>query len=148
MREGQKMTSTLLARGSVMVDEELQSSAAEALEAAGDEKIVDLVFTTSTGRQVALDPAVVDLVHHLLARVAQGGELTVHTLPEILTTSAAADMLGVSRPTLMKLIRDGRLEAIKVGTHHRLRLGDVVALRASREGARREAIEELLDLDD
>ncbi|MDX2377311.1 helix-turn-helix domain-containing protein [Microbacterium sp. LRZ72] len=142
------MTSTLLTRGTVLVDEALQESATEAVEAAADEKIVRLTLTTSTGREVSLAPAVVDLVAHVLQRVAQGGELTMHTVPEILTTSAAADFLGVSRPTLMKLIRNGELEPIMVGTHHRLRLEDVAALRAEREKARRMAVAELLELED
>ena len=140
------MTSTLLTRGNLIVDEALQSSATEAINAAGDEKIVELTFTTTTGRKVSLDPVVVNLVRHVLSRVAQGGEFTVQTMPEMLTTSAAAGLLGVSRPTVMKLIRSGELEPVMARTHHRLRLKDVAALRSKREAARRAAVTELLDL--
>lgn len=140
------MASRLLSRGTVIIDEAVQSSATEALKAAGDEMIVDLTFTTSTGRKASLDPAVVDLLRQVLGRVAQGGEVTVQTVPEILTTSAAADLLGVSRPTVMKFIQSGKLEPIMVGTHHRLRHADVETLRAKREINRRAAVAELLEL--
>lgn len=143
------MTATqLLTRGTLLVDDELRARATEAVAAAGDEKITELWFSTPTGTEFRLDPAVVDLVGHLLGRIAQGGELSVTTLPEMLSTSTAAEILGVSRPTVMKLIRNGELEPIMVGSHHRLRLGDVTALRDQRERARRRVLDELLELDD
>jgi len=140
------MTSTLLTRGSLIIDEELRNDASEAVKAAGDEKFVELTLTTSTGRQVVLESAVVDLVSRVLGRVAQGGQLTIQTVPEMLTTSAAADLLGVSRPTIMKLIRRGELTPVMAGTHHRLRLQDVAAVRKLRELDRSAAVEELLNL--
>lgn len=142
------MTSTLVGRGTLVVDEELQSSATKVMKAAGDEEIIGLTFTTTTGRQFPLDPVVVDFVGRVLSRVAQGGNVSVRTLPETLTTSAAADLLGVSRPTVMKFIRNGELDSDMAGTHHRLRLNNVVELREKRESARRAAIAELLELDE
>lgn len=140
------MTSTLLTRGSLIVDEELRDEASQAVRAAGDEKLVGLTLTTSTGRQVVLESATVELVSSVLRRVALGGQLTIQTVPELLTTSAAADLLGVSRPTVMKLIRRGELSSVMAGTHHRLRFQDVAAVRKLRESDRSEAIEELLTL--
>ncbi|WP_067194923.1 helix-turn-helix domain-containing protein [Microbacterium sp. XT11] len=142
------MTATLLARGSLIVDRELQSSAIAAVDAAGDERITALSLTTETGRTVSLSPAVADLISHVLHRVAQGGEVTVQTVPELLTTSAAADFLGISRPTLMKLIKAGELKPVMAGTHHRLRHAEVAELREKRENSRREAIQDLLEVDE
>lgn len=39
---------------------------------------------------------------------------------DLYTTTEAASMLGISRPTLMKLLESGELESEKVGTHHRI----------------------------
>lgn len=142
------MSSTLLTRGTLLVDDALKDRAVEAVQAARDEQIVELTFTTSTGRTVTVDPAIIDLFSHMLTRVALGGELTVHTVPELLSTITAAEMLGVSRPTLMKFIRSGELEAVMAGSHHRVRSADISALREKREIARRAMADDLLALGD
>ncbi|WP_270365747.1 helix-turn-helix domain-containing protein [Microbacterium algeriense] len=142
------MSSTLLTRGTVLVDDALKERAAEAVHAVADEQIAELTFTTTTGRQVTFDPAIVDLFAHVLNRVALGGELTVQTVPDLLSTITAAELLGVSRPTLMKMIRNGELEPVMAGTHHRLRSKDITALREKREIERRAIAEELLGMGD
>lgn len=47
----------------------------------------------------------------------------------------AAAVLGVSRPTVVRLVEAGKLPARMVGTHRRLRLGDVLTYRERRHGA-------------
>lgn len=49
---------------------------------------------------------------------------------ELLTTQEAADLLGVSRPTLIRLLDDGRIPYVRPNRHRRMRLADVVAHRA------------------
>ncbi len=49
-----------------------------------------------------------------------------------LTSQQAADLLGVSRSTVKRLIDKNELAAERVGTCHRLRLDDVLAYRADR----------------
>lgn len=131
----------------MLIDENLQANARALVESTGDEAIASMSITTGTGSVIAIDPAIADLLGWVVRGVARGGAVTVLTAPELLTTTAAADLLGVSRPTLMKLIRDGEIEPVMAGSHHRLRHSEVRALRDRREAARREAIEELLDLE-
>jgi excisionase family DNA binding protein len=71
----------------------------------------------------------------------------LESMPELLTTSNAADVLGVSRPTLVKLITDGKLPVVMRGTHRRVRWSDLSAFRQAREAARSDAIDELLEAD-
>jgi excisionase family DNA binding protein len=142
------MGSAVLTRGTLVVNETVRARAIEVVEEAGDERMLDLFLGTATGRTLPLSPELAQFVDHMLRRVAQGGTVSVVSLPEILTTSAAADVLGISRPTLMKLIRDGKLPAEKAGTHHRLRLADVEALRVERENERHSTFEQMRALDD
>lgn len=80
--------------------------------------------------------------------VAAGGTVTIGSMPEELTTTSAADLLGISRPTLMKLVRDGQLAAHKVGTHTRLNTADVLAHRDGLRERRRAALQDLRDFED
>jgi excisionase family DNA binding protein len=79
----------------------------------------------------------------LLRALGQEAVVNVETLPAVLTTGQAADLLGVSRPTVVSLINAGKLPATLVGTHRRLRLSDVLAHRERQAAARREALRDL-----
>ncbi|MBC2586920.1 helix-turn-helix domain-containing protein [Rhodococcus aetherivorans] len=80
--------------------------------------------------------------------VAAGGVVTVGSMPEELTTTAAAELLGISRPTLMKLVRERQLAAHKVGTHTRLHTCDVLAYREQLRQRQRQALQELRDFEE
>ncbi len=85
------------------------------------------------------------LLQNVLQAVASGATVTVVTTPDVVTTSTAAAMLGISRPTLMKMIREGQIEAHKVGTHTRLRAQDVLEARRARRERERAAFAALLE---
>ncbi|MFT4189549.1 MAG: helix-turn-helix domain-containing protein [Aeromicrobium sp.] len=89
-----------------------------------------------------------DVISRVLEVMAQGGTVVIGSLPDELTTTAAAEQLGVSRPTLMRMIRDGEITAHKVGTHHRLRTPDVLAFKRKRLERQRQAFEDLRALED
>ncbi len=99
-------------------------------------------------RTATLPPEVGRILQQVLDAVASGGTVTVGMVPNEVTTSTAAGILGVSRPTLMKMIRDGEIAAHKVGTHHRLKSEDVYAARRARRARERAAFMALLEEDD
>jgi excisionase family DNA binding protein len=88
------------------------------------------------------------LLREVIQTIAEGGSVTIKTLPNELSTTVAADELGVSRPTLMRMIRDGEIHAHKVGTHTRLKRADVEKFRRARLARQRAAFEELRQLED
>jgi len=85
-------------------------------------------------------------VSHVINTVAQGATIQVRTMPEELSTTVVADHLGISRPTLMKMIREGVLPAHMVGSHHRLKWSDVEDFEARRAVDRPEAARRLREL--
>ncbi|AMS05928.1 MAG: helix-turn-helix domain-containing protein [Acidipropionibacterium acidipropionici] len=98
------------------------------------------VFNVRMGRSdiVEVPAELGQLIMNMLDSIAEGGSLTVTSMPAELTTSMAAHLLGVSRTTLMKRIDRGEIPARKVGTHHRLATADVMRARDER---RRQAME-------
>ena len=95
-----------------------------------------------------LPPELSKIIGQAIRTLAVNGSVTVGTMPDELTSNTAADFLGVSRPTLLKLAKSGKVESFKVGTHTRFKRDDIVAFKAKREEARREAMKELLDMRD
>ena len=65
---------------------------------------------------------------------SQGLAITVAPHQIVLSTSEAAGLLGVSRPTLVRLLESGEIPFDKPGRHRRVRLADLLAYqqRASR----------------
>ncbi|MEI2784603.1 MAG: helix-turn-helix domain-containing protein [Candidatus Nanopelagicales bacterium] len=54
----------------------------------------------------------------------------------LLTSTEAAAMLGMSRPTLMKLVEADAIEHVRVGTHRRIPLRSIVKYQRERQSER------------
>ncbi|MGH3562914.1 MAG: helix-turn-helix domain-containing protein [Mycobacterium sp.] len=100
------------------------------------------------GRRVAIPTALAGLMREVIDGVSRGATMTIHSMPRELTTTTAAKMLGISRPTLMKLIAEKKLPAHKVGSHTRLSASDVLAFRKTQREGQRRAFDELRKLDE
>ena len=66
-------------------------------------------------------------------------------MKEAFTTTEAASFLGVSRPTLMKMIAAGDIEHVMVGSHHRIPAEPLVAFERARRARRAKAAEALAE---
>lgn len=74
--------------------------------------------------------------------------MTVAPQHTTLTTQQAADLLGVSRPTLIRLLEAGEISYTTPGRHRRLRLSDVLDYRDRVRHERDRRLDELADLSD
>jgi excisionase family DNA binding protein len=101
------------------------------------EQAVDSVNVT-----LALPRKIAEKVLALLDAERTTGAVVVPT-KELFTTTEAATMLGLSRPTLMKLIASGEIAHVKVGTHHRVPAQAVLEFQRARRARREKAAEAL-----
>jgi excisionase family DNA binding protein len=80
-----------------------------------------------------------DAVHYL----AQGTDVTILPMHAAVTTQRAAEILGVSRPHLIKLLERGDIEYHKVGKHRRIRVLDLLVYKDQRDSRRRQVIDQI-----
>ncbi|MFE5705221.1 helix-turn-helix domain-containing protein [Rhodococcus koreensis] len=93
-------------------------------------------------------PELARILTAVVAVVAAGGTVTIGSVPSEVTTTTAAQMLDISRPTLMKLIGEGEIPAHKVGTHTRLKSSDVIAYQERLRATQRAAFDDLRAFED
>lgn len=84
----------------------------------------------SAGVRHDLPEALVQPLLVIAEALNQGKAVSVAPHHQMLTTQDAADFLGVSRPTLVKLLEDGEIPFTKLKRHRRVKLSDVVAYQA------------------
>lgn len=105
-----------------------------------------LMLSGENGDQVQLAPAISDLIVNLLGHVASGNMVTLVPTGAMLTTQQAADILNVSRPFLSKLLKEGQIPHVPVGSHRRVMFEDLMTFKEQRDSTRKAALDELADL--
>lgn len=137
-------TTTQLARTRVMTTDREVAQARDAL--AHLEGPHGVLVVEQSGRPAtSLPPELGRVLQQVLDAMARGGTITISSVPEALTPAAAASLLGVSRPTVMKMIKEGTLSSHRVGSHHRLRSDDVLAELRARRARERAAFAAMLE---
>ncbi len=96
-----------------------------------------------TDEDITLPAPAVRLLVELLSELAEGNAVTLVPIHTELSTQQAADLIGVSRPFLVKLMEEGKLPFRKVGTHRRILFKDLMAYKRQIDKKRLEMLDEL-----
>jgi excisionase family DNA binding protein len=100
------------------------------------------------GERLVLPPEVFEVLRDVVDAMARGQAVTIAPVHQRLTTQEAADLLGVSRPTLVKLLEAGKIPFEQPGRHRRVRLADVIAYRERASLERRGALDRMVEIAD
>lgn len=98
------------------------------------------------GEAIELPESLFNLLRQVVHNMAQGKAVTLVPSSRMLTTQQAADILNVSRPFLVKLLEAGELPFVKVGSHRRIRLDELITYKRLRDSQRRQGLARLTQL--
>jgi excisionase family DNA binding protein len=79
------------------------------------------------GEHLELPSEVFEILREVVEALSEGLAITIAPHQMVLSTSEAADILGVSRPTLVRLLESGKIPSEQPARHRRVRLADVLA---------------------
>jgi excisionase family DNA binding protein len=85
---------------------------------------------------IKLPVSAVRLLIRILEELARGNAVAVIPVHPELTTREAAEILHISRPSLIQLLNEGQICYRRVGTHRRIQVESLIRYKQDAEAAR------------
>lgn len=99
------------------------------------------ILVGAAGEHITLPHEVYEVLRDSVLAMARGQAVTIAPHDAILTTQAAAEFIGVSRPTLVRLLEAGRIPFTQPGRHRRVALADLIEYQDTIRTTRREVLD-------
>jgi excisionase family DNA binding protein len=84
-----------------------------------------------------------ELLRDVVGALSQGMAISIAPHNTMLTTQEAADLLNISRPTLVRLLTDGEIPHTMRGRHRRVLLRDILDYSERTRTERRRALDQM-----
>ena len=101
-------------------------------------------LVAANGERLDVPDAMFDVLRQVADALASGMGVSVAPLGARLTTQEAADYLGISRPTLVRILERGEIPMDKPGRHRYVRLKDLVDYQERTRSQRRSSLEAMV----
>jgi excisionase family DNA binding protein len=101
-----------------------------------------------TGEKINVPIRALTLLGNILKAMSQGKPISVVPIATEVTTQSAAEILGCSRPHLIKLLENGKIEYTKVGKHRRIRFEDVMKYKQKVKEEQKQHLIEIMNADE
>lgn len=101
-----------------------------------------------TSEKIKIPLSALKLLGDILKAMGQGKLISLVPIAAEVTTQAAAEILGCSRPHLVKLLEDGKIAFTKVGKHRRIKFDDIMKYRKQMKEQQKQNIIDIMNLDE
>jgi excisionase family DNA binding protein len=115
------------------------------MEALDHSRAASITLTTESGEHpsIALPPASLKFIGQILGMMSAGRPIVLMPAKQEMSTVEAANFLNVSRPFVIKEIRESRLAHRMVGTHRRIAFSDLVEYAQGMQKRRLDALDRM-----
>lgn len=101
-----------------------------------------------TNDKIKIPLSALKLLGDILKAMSQGKLISLVPISTELTTQAAAEFIGCSRPHLVKLLEEGKIAYTKVGKHRRIKFDDIVKYRNQMKDQQKRHIIDIMNADE
>src|SRR5436305_2718600 len=95
------------------------------------------------GSQIDIPEDLYGVLRDVVDALSQGLAITIAPHNTMLTTQEAADLLNISRPTLVRLLAEGEIPHTMRGRHRRVLLRDILGYQERTRTERRQALDQM-----
>ena len=101
-----------------------------------------------TREKIRIPLKALKLLVKILKVTSQGKPISIVPIATEMTTQAAADLLGCSRPHSVNLLEKGDIEYTKIGKHRRVKFEDVMAYKKRMKAKQQELLIRIMNADE
>ena len=101
-----------------------------------------------SSEKIKIPLSALKLLGEILKAMGQGKLISLVPTATEITTQAAAEILGCSRPHLVKLLEDGNIAFNKVGKHRRIKYDDIMNYRKQMKKMQKKNIIDIMNADE
>lgn len=101
-----------------------------------------------TNDKIKIPLSALRLLGDILKAMSEGKLISIVPIATEVTTQAAAEFLGCSRPHLVKLLEEGKIEFTKVGKHRRIKFDDIVKYKKELKKQQKQHIIDIMNSDE
>jgi excisionase family DNA binding protein len=101
-----------------------------------------------TSEKIKIPLSALKLLGDILKAMGQGKLISLVPISTEVTTQAAAEILGCSRPHLVKLLEEGKIPFVKVGKHRRIKFDDIMKYRKQMKEQQKQNIIDIMNSDE
>jgi excisionase family DNA binding protein len=107
-----------------------------------------IVQINSSKTKIKVPVQALKLLSEALHGIAQGKRFKLVSISNELSTQEAAQILGCSRPHLVKLLEEGKLHFTKVGKHRRVQYNDLLRYQRTMKKEQKRNLLKLMHADE